>query len=180
VSTDADLDTFRAFVGDFELYLKSETVYWTVRANLPALTIGGLLLLRRTLGAYRSQMSDAEADAFDVQERLADAVFARWPVNIEKKALKEFGARLSQWAGVLDELGDGYSTAVTPRVHLGLLTALVSSQPEAGGLQKRLAALDIGLRARLQPGDFVWAADLAGAFPRDEFWFLYGRPPSSP
>ena len=171
-----DLDTFQAFLDEFEPYLKSGTLFWTVRPDLPALTVGGVLLLRRTLAVRRSRLPAGLAADYDRLESQASALFNRWPANIEKKALQEIASRLSQWTGALEELGEGYSTAVTPRVHLSLLLALVARLPEAASFQKRLAGLDARLRARFVSGEFVWEADLAEAFPKADFWFLYGRP----
>lgn len=180
MTTATDLDAFRAFLDEFEPYLKADTVFWTVRADLPALTVGGVLLIRRTLAVRRRRLPVGPAADYDRLESQAGALFNSWPVNIEKKALKEIAARLSQWSGMQEDLGEGYSTAVTPRVHLSLLLAFVARRPEAGSFQKRLAGLDARLRARLVGGEFVWEADLAEAFPRAEFWFLYGRPSARP
>ena len=176
MSLDSDLAALRAYLPDFEQYLKSDTIFWTAGSNLPALTLGGLLFVRRALAARRAQMTAAQIAEFDQLESQAHLQFTRWPANIEKKALKEIGQRLNVWTAALEELGDNYAQAINTRAYLSLLLPLVERLPEAEPHRRRLNALDLRLRNRLTPGNFVWDASLADSFPRDEFWFLYGRP----
>ncbi len=51
-------------------------------------------------------------------------------------------------------------------------------RPEARPSQ-HLATLDLRLRNRWQPGEFVWPAEWATAYPRDDYWWLYGLPRTS-
>jgi hypothetical protein len=176
MSLDSDLNTLGAYLADFETYLKSETVFWNVGANLPALTPGAMIFLRHTLAARRDRMVPAQQARFAQLESLAESLFSRWPVNIEKKALREISQRLNVWANALEEPGANYGQSVQNRVYLALLLPRVERQEAAGRYRTQLAALDSRLRSRFQPGDFTWEADLAPAFPRDAFWFLYGKP----
>jgi hypothetical protein len=176
VSVDTDLTALRAYLADFEAYLKSDVVFWTAGGNLQALTLGGLLLIRRTLAARRAQLSPAQLAELDRLESQASRSFNHWPVNIEKKALREISSRLNVWAAALDELGDNYGQAVYNRAYLGLLFPLVARQPEAERYRQRLDALDSRLRASSASSGFVWDAGLAEAFPPAEFWFLYRQP----
>jgi hypothetical protein len=183
VSVDSDLSTLHAFLKDFEQYLKSDVVFWTVGSDMPALTIGGLLFIRRTLSARRTQLSPAQSVEFDQLESQADALFQRWPVNIEKKVVREISSRLNVWASAIEEgidhptsFADNYAHSVNHRVYLSLLLPLVAALPEADPHRRRLSVLDARLRNVLIAGDFVWDAPLTAAFPAAEFWFLYGRP----
>lgn len=179
MSAEADLAALRAFLPDFEAYLKSETLFWTVSGSLPALTVAGLLLALRRLGGWRQagQLSQAQMNEFDQLDGQASLLLNQWPVNIEKKAVKEMHSRLNVWVAALAELqGEGYASAVMPRVYLGLLSPLVARQPEGPAMQQRLAGLDARLRAKLTPGPFVWEEAISPVFPASEFWFLYGRP----
>ncbi|MEK7312440.1 MAG: hypothetical protein AAB382_10735, partial [Chloroflexota bacterium] len=103
MSVDSDLSTLRAFLKDFEQYLKSDVAFWTVGSDIPALTIGGLLFIRRTLSARRTQLSPAQSVEFDQLESQADVLFQRWPVNIEKKVVREISSRLNVWASAIEE-----------------------------------------------------------------------------
>ena len=188
MSTNADLAALRAFLADFELYLKSEVVFWPMGGQvfgqqLPALTLGGLLLVRRTLAARRTQLTPSQGTEFDQLNPQADAFLDRWPVNIEKKALKEISSRLNVWAAALDECDDNpaacvesYPSTVNNRVYLALLMPLVAKAAEAEKFRSRLSMLDTRLRNILIGGDFIWEVALASNFSREEFWFLYGQP----
>ncbi len=176
MSPETDLAALRADLADFDAYLKSDTLFWTLSANLPALSIGGLQFARRRLSVLRDSLSSAQQAEYDSLETQAAQLFNRWPVNIEKKALKEIHSRLNVWASALDELSENYSAAIMPRVYLALLFSLVERQPEAAALQNRLALLDSRLRPKLAPSGFIWDQALTPAFPADPFWFLYRRP----
>jgi len=189
MSAESDLAALRTFLSEFDPYLKSDVVFWPlsgqslVGKQLPALTIGGLLLVRRTLGAWRDQLPPTQLAEAERLESQAEALFSRWPVNIEKKALKEIGSRLNVWAAAIDECGDqpsscaeNYPATVNSRVYLALLFHHIAKLAEADKHRQRLSALDARWRNLLIPGDFIWEAALATALPRDEFWFLYGRP----
>ncbi len=188
MSLDSDLATFRAFLAEIELYLKSDVIYWPMGGQvfgqqMPALTLGGLLFLRRTLSARRDQLTSAQASEFDQLDRRAEAFFSRWPVNIEKKALKEISSRLNVWAAALDECNESpaagvenYHTTVNSRVYLALLMPVVATLHEAEKFRAHLAALDSQLRNMLIADGFIWDAALTPAFSREEFWFLYGQP----
>lgn len=183
VSVDSDLSTLRAFLKDFEQYLKSDIAFWTVGSDISALTIGGLLFIRRTLSARRTQLSPAQSAEFDQLESQADVLFQRWPVNIEKKVVREISSRLNVWASAIEEgidhptlFADNYPHSVNNRVYLSLLLPLVANLSEADPHRRHLSILDARLRGILAVGDFIWDAALAPAFPADEFWFLNGRP----
>ena len=182
---DSDLAALRAFLADFEAYLKSDVAFWPMggRAHMPALTLGGLLFVRRRLSAHQAQLDPARLTEYTALDREADSLFARWPVNIEKKAVKEISSRLNVWASALDECTDSpaacaenYSASITNRVYLAMLFPIVEKVPEAETHRSRLSTLDRRLRNIIISGEFVWDAELAPAFPREEFWFLYGRP----
>jgi hypothetical protein len=190
MSLDSDLATLHAFLAEIELYLKSDVIYWPMGGQvfgqqMPALTLGGLLFLRRTLSARRDQLTSAQASEFDQLDRRAEAFFSRWPVNIEKKALKEISSRLNVWAAALDECNESpaacvenYHTTINNRVYLALLMPLVTTLgvAEADKHRARLSMLDGRLRTMLILDGFIWDAALAPAFSREEFWFLYGQP----
>ncbi len=183
MSVDSDLSTLHAFLKDFEQYLKSDVVFWTVGSDMPALTIGGLLFLRRTLSTRRTQLSPAQSVEFDRLESQADALFQPWPVNIERKVVREISSRLNVWASAIEEgidhptsFADNYAHSVNNRVYLSLLLPLVATLPEADPHRRRLSVLDARLRNVLIAGDFVWDGALTAAFPAAEFWFLYRRP----
>jgi hypothetical protein len=52
----------------------------------------------------------------------------------------------------------------------------LAGHPEADPFARRRSALDERLRADWIEGAFVWHKSLEHAFPRESFWWLYGRP----
>lgn len=180
MSLTSDFAAFRAFVPEFETYLKSATLFYNVGGNLPALSLGSLLHLRRALAARRDVMSQAQLEEYDRLESDASLLLNRWASNVEKKALKEISSRLNVWANSISELGDYYSSAVHQRVYLALLMPLVARDPEADKYRQRLTTLDALLRNKITTSEFVWEPALAEAYPRSEFWYLYGKPINKP
>lgn len=180
-----DLGYLRAGVDQLEQYLLSTEVYWPTGVKSPAgqppypqITLGGLLLARRRL---RTLLSTPEPQtSLQKLESELDAQKTRWRVAWEKKAAREFHARLTLWRDFLEEVreepknnADRYPYEVTRRVMLDLLQAETGEIPAAEA--ELLTALDRLLRALLKPGAFVWESELQSEFPATRFWYLYGR-----
>lgn len=149
-------------------YLLSSEIFWNVGGS-QQLTLGNLLLAKAFLdGEGKLPASDAKNLA---------ALKKEWRSAWEKKAEKEFGARLRQWVQALNDLSEQgglrtayYATEVRVRMLLELLAA------EAPGLRGQLAAPDSQLKALTTSGEFVWGAEAAAAFPKSKYWFLWVRP----
>lgn len=177
MSIENDLATLEAFLSESDPYLKSDVVFWNVgKSNAPALTLGGILFLRRTLSARRTQLNPEQSKRFDRLDLFANDLLNRWVANVEKKTLNEMGSRLNVWDSAFDELADNYPQAVHTRVYLALLMPIVAHLDDAERFRQRLSGLDSRLRGMFTVGDFVWDAALAPAFPRELFWYLYGKP----
>lgn len=189
MSAEYDLAALRAFLEEFEPYLKSDVLFWPIRARgvegrqLPTLTIGGMLITRHKLAARRSQLSPADLTDYSQLNQQVDAALSRSPVAIEKRAESEFRSRLNLWASALEECGDNpaicadnFPASVTGRTILHLLLPYIGTSPAAEQMRQRLLMLDSVLRGLFVSGDFVWEANLANGFPRETYWYLYGRP----
>jgi hypothetical protein len=158
-------------------YLLSNELYWPLKADLPRLTIGGLLLaLTRTQVRTVSSAEQAEVSRITSQ---VDAVRSKWTVAWEAKATRELGSRLNLWKNYLGDIRNAssqyrqdYPNEVRNRVILELLLAELPKQPPEAAA---LAGLDVSLRKQLDAGDFIWDPELQVAFPQDKFWFLYGN-----
>ena len=167
-------------------YLDSDILYWpSPRAGMPALTLGGYLLREYRLSALAGLLP-AELQAqvgkgiTHFNQALADRV-----VRFEKKAHHELEARLRQWEEYLKDMDRGafdrssnYDTAVETRAIIQALIDRLAMPPyrtEARPLQ-HLATLDTRLRGRFQSGEFIWPVEWASAYPRNEYWWLFGNP----
>ncbi len=143
-------------------YLLSEMLYYPLLNNLPRLTLGGVLLAQRRLGAYPDPQLETVKKA--------------WRAAWTKKAARELNARLTLWRNYLSDYRQdakgqavNYPQEVRWRVMIALLLQEIESPPS------ELSALDEFLRANLIQCDFIWDKPLQARFPEDEFWFLYGK-----
>lgn len=146
-------------------YLLSDDIYRSLGAD-PQMTLGNVLMAEANLDAAASlSATDKQAIAEAKKE---------WRTAWEKKAEREFAARLRQWMNYVSELGENasrhasyYRNEVRARALLELLAG------EASGLSSQLGAADSMLRSLTTSGDFVWDDALQGAYPKDKYWFLY-------
>lgn len=161
-------------IPELEDYLLSDELYWPISArgyDLPRLTIGGILLAQTRLEARNERIESLVAQL--------DTVRAKWRVAWETKAGRGVQARMRLWGNYLSDYrqnpdghADAYPHEVTYRVMLHLLLAELPTLPSE---QKELPQLDSLLRINLIPSDFIWEADLQAGFPREVYWYLYGK-----
>ncbi len=172
MNKETDALYLKAGLEELESYLLSREVYWPLgRSSLPQLTLGNLLLTRLRLKA-RGLLSTAE------EARLEEQRY-RWRVAWEKKARQEFRSRFRLWKNYLEDYSEtpsafapDYPQEVRHRAILELLQAeMTTPLPETLQLEQ----LDEHLRAVFIPGPFIWEADLQPAFPKETWWYLYGR-----
>ena len=175
-----DYAFFKAGVREFADYLLSGELFWQMsvrEADLPRLTIGGLLLARARLQA-RLTAPAAQASLIALEGQL-DTVRSKWRSAWERKASREVHARFDLWHNYLadfrqspDNHADAYPQEVQWRVMLQLLSG---EFPWSPGEQDALSSLDTVLKSYWLPGEFIWEADLMTGFPQQEYWFLYGK-----
>ena len=173
-SIEKDKAYIEAGIPELGDYLLSQELYWPISVrgfSLPRLTIGGILL-----ALARLDVRGVIVASLRIQ---LDTVRLKWRVAWEAKVSREVGARMRLWSNYLADYrhkpeshADVYSHEVQYRVMLHLLIAELNSPPAE---QSSLSQLDILLRSRLLPGDFVWDSDLEDGFPDTEYWFLYGK-----
>lgn len=174
ISADKDQAYLEAGISELQDYLLSDELYWPVTArgyDLPRLTIGGLLLARKRL--------EARGERIETLVAQWNAVRSKWRVAWETKAGREVQSRFGLWNNYLKDYrqnpeghADSYRHEVSYRAMLQLLLAeLPSPAPES----EALAQLDSLLRVNFLPGDFVWENGLQSGFPREVYWFLYGK-----
>lgn len=173
-----DLAFLSAGVEQLEDYLLSDVIYWPLHeADLPHLTLGGLLLAeRRATVRARDGAERARLEALRMQ---MEAVRLRWRAAWERKCSQEVRARLALWQSFLQDYreapavqAENYPQQVQWRVLLQLLTETLENAPKEAGV---VLELDRFLRAVFLPGKFIWEEDLSPAFPPEPFWFLYGN-----
>lgn len=184
-SVEYDLGYLRAALDTLEDYVLSTELYWPIGAKSPArepdyprLTLGGVLLAQKR--AHAQDMSVEQRNELASIDEQIDAIRNRWRVAWERKAGRGFSQRLRLWNNFIEDYrhnprgnADRYNYEVERRVMLHLLREEADAIPEAE--QELLEALDKLLRAVLMPGDFIWEQQLESGFPKETYWYLYGR-----
>jgi hypothetical protein len=180
-----DRNFIQAAIEELEPFLLSDSLYWSLvlqarqdEPPYPRLTLGSLLIARQRLEVLAAS-SKERAEALKLAREL-DTYRARWLVRWQGKASQEYSSRLRQWENYLNEYRQDpdsqaayYPYEVRWRVMISLLAADASAIMEAE--RQSLAGLDAAIRAVLEPGEFVWDSGMQAAFPREPFWYLYGR-----
>jgi len=175
---------FEAGVRELADYLLSEELFWQMsvrEADLPRLTIGGLLLARKRLRArLTAPAAQADLDALDAQ---MDTLRSKWRSAWERKAGREVHARLVLWSNYLADYRqspENHAGAYPQEVRWRVILQLLSAEFRwFSGEEEALSSLDTVLKSYWLPGEFIWEADLSTAFPQRDYWFLYGKLKSS-
>ena len=181
-----DLKILEAMAAEMDEYLRNDSLFWPLSdSSLPRLTLGGYLMRQHRLLALCQQLDPPDQDRLEAAEAQFDAALVEKVVAFEKRAHDEIRARLRQWSEYLKELrdpslaaGDYYSSAVETRAMLAALLNKLESPPYQ--LDRRvlneLASFDRVLANYWETGDLIWSQEWAPAYPRQRYWWLYGRP----
>lgn len=152
---------------------------------MPMLTLGGYLMREHRLRALPELLTSEQQAQVDTATGQFNQALAERIVRFETKAHQELEARLRQWEESLKDMSrdsfdrsGNYDTVVETRAMIQALIDRLSLPPyrmEARPGQ-HLAALDTRLRSTWRAGDFVWPTEWSAAYPRAEYWWLYGSP----
>jgi hypothetical protein len=157
---DQDLQYLDAGLSELQDYLLSKVLYWTLSApsSLSPLTLGGLLLAKQRLG-FRA---DSQATQIEVLR-------LKWRTAWDAKASHEVRARGDLWKNYLQDYRDSpesYVSEYAQQVRNRAMLALLGEESDP---------FDESVKSMFISGDFVWESECAGNFPRDVFWFLFGK-----
>jgi len=169
-------------------YLLSGESFWPIDVHppegepeYPQLTLGGLLLSRARLTGYRKTpaLMDQVTELFSEMDR----IHAKWRVAWEKKAGHSFSVRLRMWRDFIDEYrnapqdnADRYPYEVRLRTMLSLLIS--EGGPQLPAEEDLLTVLDAYIKPVLSTGGFIWETEVQAGFPKEVFWYLYGKLPT--
>ncbi len=181
-----DVRVLSAMTDEMEAYLNSDVLFWHMSgAGLPVLTLGGYLMRQhRLLALYDSLSEEQQAEVDSAVAQFNQALEER-TVRFEQKANRELDARLRQWEEYLKDVERGqassksnYGTAVEARAMVAALADYLQMAPYQldDRVLNKTTMLDGRLRSRWQSGDFVWPEGWQGAYPKSEYWWLYGTP----
>jgi hypothetical protein len=179
-----DLTFARVVAEQMRDYLYAEVLFYPVGSvdglPMPQLTIGAWLETEWRLSALRPRYPEEITPILSAAQAAVRKL--RQLEQYQHKARREFKSRLDSWEMFLEDRREskepynaprsGYAEHVQTRFRLALLEEDVSQPSDQ---RARLRALDARLRARFQPGAFLWVPELAEAAPPDKFWFLYAK-----
>lgn len=138
-------------------YLLGGQLYYPLSADLPQLTLGGILLALKRTGN--------RAAKFEAQ---VEAIRSKWAAAWEAKSSREIKARSELWANYLSEYQDD------PKAEIRLYPQNVRYRAMISLLGKIEDETDAYVKSVFREGSFVWEAECAPNFERETFWYLYG------
>jgi hypothetical protein len=181
-----DLEIMTAMAEEMNSYLMSEVLFWPMgNTTLPRLTLGGYLMRQHRVTALQHLLTEEEQRQLEVVIKQFNLALVEKIVRFERRAHEELEARLRQWGEYLTDLARDaggskgyYATAVEPRAMVAALINKLQFPPYQldERIPQQAAAYDSNLRRRWQSGEFVWAEEWQSAYPKGEYWWLYGRP----
>lgn len=181
-----DVAIMSAMAAEMDAYLMSDVLFWNMSvSNMPALTLGGYLMRQHRALILRDLLDEKAQAELDTAVHTFNSALVEKVVRFEQKNHRELEARLRQWAEYLRDVEQGiathtsnYATAVESRAMISAIIDALDLPPYE--LEERAnnqaALLDNQLRRRWEAGDFVWPAEWTPAYPKPEYWWLYGRP----
>jgi hypothetical protein len=157
---DQDLQYLDAGLPELQDYLLSKVLYWPLSASrsLPSLTLGGLLLARQRLGPRA-----------DSQAAQIESLRSKWRTAWDAKASHEVRARSDLWKNYLQDYRE------SPESYVGEYAQQVRNRAMLALLGEESDPSDEFVKSKFVFGDFIWENECAQNFPRDVFWFLFGK-----
>lgn len=180
-----DLLILEQMTAELPAYLKSDAPNWVMnKGDMPRLTTGGCLMRVHRLGAVRDRLTAEQQGRYDQAVAQVDQKLASQVVRFELRAHAELHARMSEWMGSLRNWAEAgaalrrhYADKVDTRVVITATIDRLSWPPYRldPKIPEELQALDQHLRGCWEDGGFIWEMLWLPAYPRQEYWWLYGR-----
>lgn len=186
-----DLREAKAMTEALIPYVYEETLYGATRTgmfgggNMPALTIGALLMRLRRLRALDSHLTPEQKGQLAQLEDQHASVRKEWREHYLTKLHREGESRLKAMNTFFDECDE--DPRQCPNVYLPevlrrtivqeIARALTEQEGADEKLTREMRRIDGKLRRVTQPAEFVWDKDLKEAYPETEFWWMYAKPP---
>jgi hypothetical protein len=140
---------------------------------------------QRRLLQLADLLDDEEWGRLETAVTQFNAALTEKIVRTEKRANEELGVRARQWGGYLDDVQHeasratvNYTAAAENRAMIAALTDFLENapyQPDTSVIHS-IKSLDHSLRRHWQKGEFIWPSEWEQAYPKEEYWWLYGRP----
>ncbi len=185
-----DLDELERMTERLQEYILGDKLYVSIGAgfirggSMPQMTLGALLLRRRRLSSLRARLDAGQAARLDAALADHNSAQREWTLHYEKKLRQEAPARLKLMrAFFLDckqnprDCGAAYPVEALRRTIVQeILLAMAEFKYDTDDLRAAAQLTDRAFRPLLDASDFLWSTILEKVYPRDTFWWLYGRP----
>ncbi len=179
-----ELKILSSMVAHLTPYLYEDELFGHISNNLPKLTIGGLLLRLHRLEGLAQTLSSGQRQEVQQARDHFDSMRYEWQNHYTQKIVQEIGARINSIKWYLDDCAEnmagcdsGWPNEAEKRTmiaHLEAEAVRLDALPK--DLKASIGALDTQMRRFYRPGNFIWDEQLLPVYPREDFWWLYGRP----
>ncbi|MCS7220727.1 MAG: hypothetical protein RML36_09375 [Anaerolineae bacterium] len=183
-----DFAILQAMIGRLDDYLTRDRLYWPMAVETPAgtrwptMSIGVVLAYLARLRALADRLTPEQCALLSHAEAELQRARRWYPEAYRAHVVQELQSLLHSWTWFLDECveepekcSDAYPAEVRIRTHIQLLIDHLGEHMIPAEVLQQLRTLDCRLQLWFQPSDFIWASELVSAFPRERFWWLYGR-----
>ncbi|MEZ4667151.1 MAG: hypothetical protein R3E39_04400 [Anaerolineae bacterium] len=179
-----DLNELVTMVENLVPYIYEDELYGGITLRNARLTPGSILLRLRRLQALRNQLTEAQRAQLTTAENGYANVHKEWNVAFNKKLVRESESRLRDIQTFLSECKDDpklCANAYMPEaLRRTIIAEIMDTLPTSDGhyetIKNEIRRVDGGLRRNVQEGEFIWAETLRPIYPREQYWWLYGRP----
>lgn len=189
-SFDRDVKEALAMAEGLSEYVRGERLYgslWGASIGRGTSLTGGSLLLRlRRLHLLRAELKDFQVKNLDKALDLYEKVRTEWAYHYETKLNQEAHSRIDAMKAFFYECKDDmrdcigiYKPEIFRRTVVEeIVFELENLNASDDHLLNKVKACDAKLRTYVEPADFQWSEELAPAYDKDDFWWLYHSPPN--
>jgi hypothetical protein len=189
-SIDRDLEEARALADHLIPYVYENELYGSIggmfgSGSMPRLTIGALLERLHRLHALEGQMSAQQKTQLSQIDQQKEKARDEWTIHYNDKLVQEAKSRLKMIERYFSDCEEDPRTCAPnyiPEANRRTIVAdIVQELARTGGaaaeVESAAQKVDTRLRRYAQPSEFIWAGALQAAYPQDQYWWLYAKPP---
>lgn len=179
---DRDVRVLSAMASSLTPYLYENEMYGYLPGDLPRLTLGGLLMRLYRLSRLEDLLTTGQKSAVQTAKETFEAERSQWAAHYDAKLQHELKSRLSALDQFLYDCGEDLQGCVFSypvQAEKRVMIEHLHDEAQARGvmtdeLDTRLKQVDQKLRRVLADGGFIFDPRLQDAYPRTQYWWLYG------
>lgn len=187
-----DLKEAQSMVGRLEQYVRQDELYVQMGglgtlfggAQMPALTVGALLLRLNRLTALQADMTAEQRAQLEQIRASHESVRSEWRLHYDEKLKREAHSRLVAMRRFFEECAENPRTCASnyrpEALRRTIVEEVINEMARLGIEDEELPGLvreiDSRLRRYVRPDAFLWDDRLQTVYGRDQFWWLYMQP----